>query len=232
MKGSVLMGGLLIAAGAMGVGLWYSMERAYYVEITDVEEVMAYGDAFPVQDYRGIDADTSPLKMRACFKVDWDYFPTDEYKDVATPLIAPKSFDCFDAKKVPEDAAAKNIMRDANHPLHTINVTPNNGDAPEAMLIDGQPIVAFSTDAKFYYACFQTGMSFGLLTETYEISDDAMPAKPLGEMACYDQEQIAQDVASGEALSLVGQRNIIDGIDRIIAVYPDGRAFAWHQKAQ
>jgi len=133
---------------------------------------------------------------------------------------------------VPEDAAAKNIMRDANHPLHTINVTPNNGDAPEAMLIDGQPIVAFSTDAKFYYACFQTGMSFGLLTETYEISDDAMPAKPLGEMACYDQEQIAQDVASGEALSLVGQRNIIDGIDRIIAVYPDGRAFAWHQKAQ
>ncbi len=291
MKGSVLMGSMLVAAAAMGIGLWYSTEKAYYVEITDVEEVMAYGDAFPVSNYRGIDADTSPLKMRACFNVDWDYFPTDEFKNVATPLIAPKSFDCFDAKKigadlqsgdatailsdennpfgfntfiaqyadgnafmwrqmnacgkahfggdplpegcpVPEDAVAKNVMRDPENPLHTINLTPIAGGAVEPVLIDGQPIVAFSTDAKFYYACFQTPMSFGLLTETYEISDDALPAKPLGDMACYDQQKIAMDVASGEALSLVGERNIIEGIDRIIAVYPDGRAYAWHQEAQ
>ncbi len=291
MKGSVLMGGMLFAAAAMGIGLWYSAEKAYYVEVTDVAEVMAYGDAFPVANYRGIDADTSPLKMRACFNVDWDYYPTDEFKGVATPLIAPKSFDCFNAKKigadleagnatailsdenkpygfntfiaqypdgnafmwrqvnncgeahfsgdaipqgcpVPADAAAKNVMRDPDHALHDINLTPITGDAPESMLIEGQPIVAFSTDAKFYYACFQTPMSFGLLTETYEISDNALPAKPLGDMACYNQEKIAMDVASGEALSLVGQRNIVDGIDRIIAVYPDGRAFAWHQEAQ
>ena len=106
------------------------------------------------------------------------------------------------------------------------------GGAVEPALIKGQPVVAFSTDAKFYYACFQTSMSFGFLTETYVISDDATPAKPLGEMACYDQQKIAMDVASGEALSLVGERNIIEGIDRIIAVYPDGRAFAWHQEAQ
>ena len=285
------MGSMLVAAAAMGIGLWYSTEKAYYVEITDVEEVMAYGDAFPVKNYRGIDADTSPLKMRACFNVDWDYYPTDEFKDIATPLIAPKSFDCFDSKKigadlqagnasailsdenkpygfntfiaqypdgnafmwrqvnkcgtahfggdpipegcpVPADAIAKNVMRDPENPLHTINLTPITGGAVEPALIKGQPVVAFSTDAKFYYACFQTSMSFGFLTETYVISDDATPAKPLGEMACYDQQKIAMDVASGEALSLVGERNIIEGIDRIIAVYPDGRAFAWHQEAQ
>ena len=88
MKGSVLMGGMLFAAAAMGFGFWDSAEKAYYIDVSDVTEVMAYGDAFPVSNYRGIDADTSPLKMRGCFTVDWDYIPTDEYKDIATPLIA------------------------------------------------------------------------------------------------------------------------------------------------
>lgn len=114
------MSGLLLAAACAGVGLWYTTERAYYEEVTGVTEVMAYGDAFPVTNYRGIDADTSPLKMRACFNVDWDYFPTDEYKTIATPLIAPRKFDCFDARAIGEDLLAGNataILSDENKPF-------------------------------------------------------------------------------------------------------------------
>jgi len=133
---------------------------------------------------------------------------------------------------VPDEDAAKNLLRDPSAPLFDLKLTPNTGGAPEDMLLKAKPVAAYSTDAKFYFSCFETPMSLGLLTETYEVAEDALPQKPLTPMACFNAEQLAQDIASGDALSLVGQRNIIDGYDRIIAVYSDGRAFAWHQKAQ
>lgn len=34
---------------------------------------------------------------------------------------------------------------------------------------------------------------------------------------------------SGEALAFLGQRDFIYGIDRVVAVLPDGRGFVWHQ---
>ncbi len=118
-SGKILMSALLLFTVIFGAALWYFQTRAYYEEITGVTEVYAYGDAFPVSDYRGIDADTSPLKMRACFTVDWDYWPSDEFKDVATPLIAPDWFDCFDAAQITADlqaGAATAILADENMP--------------------------------------------------------------------------------------------------------------------
>jgi hypothetical protein len=83
-----------------GVALWWFQTRAYYEQIDGLTEVSAYGDAFEVSDYRSIDADTSPLKLRACFTVDWDYWPSDEYAQIAEPLQAPSWFDCFDAGQI------------------------------------------------------------------------------------------------------------------------------------
>ena len=258
MKGSALVGSLLFAALGMGAGLWYTIEKAYYVGVTDIKEISVTGINRPIKNYMGIDADTSPLKMRACFKVDWDYIETDEFRNFATPLIAPKSFDCFDAKKidtdlktgnasailanenipfgfntfiaqypdgkafmwrqvntcgkahfrgdplpegcpVPDDALAKNLMRDPKSSLHTINLMLIVDDKLEEILIDGLPISAFSTDAKFYYACFKTLLNFELLTKKYQASLDPLPSKPLGNMNCYDHEQILNDINNGLA---------------------------------
>ena len=46
---------------------------------------------------------------------------------------------------------------------------------------------------------------------------------------CFEPEQIAQDLAAGEAQAFVAAENELDGIDRIVAVYPDGRAYEWRQ---
>ena len=46
---------------------------------------------------------------------------------------------------------------------------------------------------------------------------------------CFAPERIAQDLASGEARAYVAAENELDGIDRIVAVYPDGRAYEWRQ---
>ena len=102
-SGKLVMKGLLVFCIIFGAGLWYFQNYAYYDEVTDVTEVTAYGDAFPIADYRGINADTSPLKLRACFTVDWDYFPSDEYKLVAEPLVAPAWFNCFNAEQITLD---------------------------------------------------------------------------------------------------------------------------------
>ena len=46
---------------------------------------------------------------------------------------------------------------------------------------------------------------------------------------CFDAARIGPDVADGPAVAFLSQREIAPGVDRVIAVYPDGRAFAWHQ---
>ncbi len=101
--GSLVVKGLIVFCIVFGAALWYYQNRAYYERVDGLTEVAAYGDAFPVSNYKGIDAETSPLKLRACFTVDWDYFPSDEFKLVAEPLVAPSWFDCFDAQQITLD---------------------------------------------------------------------------------------------------------------------------------
>ena len=106
MNGKIFISGLFAITVIFGASLWYYQTRAYYYDVTDVTEIYVNGDAFTVSDYRGIDADTSPLKMRACFTVDWDYWPTEEFGAIVKPLIAPPQFDCFDAKQIADDLAS------------------------------------------------------------------------------------------------------------------------------
>ncbi len=119
MNGKLFVSVLLAFCLVFGAALWWFQTRAFYQTVEGVTQVSAYGDAFPVSDYQGIDADTSPLKMRACFKVDWDYFPSDEYAEVAAPLNAPGWFDCFDHEQIGADiksGSATAILSDENMP--------------------------------------------------------------------------------------------------------------------
>lgn len=103
MIGKTVVKGLIVFCLVFGVGLWYAQTQAYYERTDGLTEVSAFGDPFPVSDYQGIDAETSPLKLRACFTVDWGYAPSDQYKLVAEPLVAPDWFDCFDAEQIQQD---------------------------------------------------------------------------------------------------------------------------------
>lgn len=72
--------------------------------------MIRYSDGQPetilLKNFRGIDADTSPLKFKACFKmVNSIPFLTETYEvyDDATPLRAPRWFDCFDVDAITDD---------------------------------------------------------------------------------------------------------------------------------
>jgi hypothetical protein len=94
---------LLAFTAVFAVALWYAQFHAFYEEI-GAEAVEIAGEPYPVEDFRGIDAGTSPLKLRACFVLpeapDAPPYPR------AEPLVAPGWFECFDARALAEALAA------------------------------------------------------------------------------------------------------------------------------
>jgi hypothetical protein len=101
MNGRTLMIGLLALAVIFGAGLWYAQVYAYYERVDGLAAVRIGGRDVAVSDYRGVDADTSPLKMRGCFRLDPAAVAAPP-APAPTPLIAPGWFDCFDAGAIGE----------------------------------------------------------------------------------------------------------------------------------
>ena len=144
--GKVAAVALLLSAVGAGGGIWYAQEYGYYDDIapdSPAAQVSLTTATGPVPlttvDFQGIDADSSPIRWRACFRLDGP-LPDDAtpYAE-ATPLIGPNWFDCFDAKR------------------------------------------------------------------------------------------IGADLESGAAAAYLGQSDIHPDVDRVLAVYPDGRVYGWHQ---
>jgi len=110
-----------------------------------------------------------------------------------------------------------------------IQLTSLVTDQPETILInDFQGIDANSSPLRFR-ACFTTPQSQAMLTETYVTYEDAVPLTGPGWFSCYNAVEIGSALETGDAIAFLSQRNIQDGVDRVIAVFPDGRAFVWHQ---
>jgi hypothetical protein len=102
---------LVISAIAAGFGMYYLQVHAFYEEIqaTAVEDVqltsLNTGLPEPIlyENFKGIDADSSPLRYRACFETSMSLaLLTETYEIYETPVPnnAPGWFDCFDASAV------------------------------------------------------------------------------------------------------------------------------------
>jgi hypothetical protein len=63
----------------------------------------------------------------------------------------------------------------------------------------------------------------------FALYPNARPLVAPGWFDCFDAATIGGDLQSGRAVAVLGEENVTYGIDRVIALYPDGRAFAWHQ---
>jgi hypothetical protein len=117
----------------------------------------------------------------------------------------------------------------ATDPAAQIRLVSIASGEPEAIIAeDFQGIDATSSPLRFR-ACFDTPMSLAMLTETYVAAEDAVPLTGPRWFGCYDAQAIGEALERGEALAFLSEHDIRPGIDRIVAVFPDGRAFAWHQ---
>lgn len=46
---------------------------------------------------------------------------------------------------------------------------------------------------------------------------------------CFDHGRITADLESGAARAVLGEAEIRPDVDRVLAIYPDGRVYGWHQ---
>jgi len=106
MSGKLFISILLVFVAVFGAALWYFQLYAYYEDVTGLETVEVQGVAVPVSDYRGVDAETSPNKLRGCFTVDPAAFDAVPLAETPEPLVAPPALDCFDAEQIARDLEA------------------------------------------------------------------------------------------------------------------------------
>ncbi|MDQ2093510.1 DUF6446 family protein [Rhodalgimonas zhirmunskyi] len=101
--------------------------------------------------------------------------------------------------------------------------------APEPILYEDFRAIDANSSPIRYRACFTTAQSIPMLTETYEPYERAEPLVGPSWFDCFDAEAIGTALERGEALAFLGQENVQYGIDRVVAIFPDGRGYAWHQ---
>ena len=114
-------------------------------------------------------------------------------------------------------------------PGEEIRLVPLASDQPEPILAEAvQGIDAASSPIKFR-ACFSTPLSLATLTETYRDYPGAEPLVAPSGFDCFDADAIGRALETGEALAFLSEPNIHPGVDRVVAVFADGRAYAWQQ---
>jgi hypothetical protein len=106
MRGKPLMIGLLAFTAVFAAALVYFQFFAFYQRTTSFDGLAVAGAPVPVSDWEGIDAASSPLKLRGCFRTDPAAFAAAEPAPDAEPLLPPFWFDCFDARALSQDLAA------------------------------------------------------------------------------------------------------------------------------
>lgn len=75
-------------------------------------------------------------------------------------------------------------------------------------------------------ACFRLTAPLPAAAEAFAKPE---PSYAPGWFDCFDADQIGADLESGAAKAYLSQPEIRPDVDRVIAVYPDGRAYGWHQ---
>lgn len=120
-------------------------------------------------------------------------------------------------EEVPQTEAAQVML------TSVVSGVPEAIDAQNAQAIDAQ-----SSPIR-YRACFETTSSVAMLTETFVVTDKAVPLVAPSWFDCFNAETLGDDLDSGAAIAFMGQEHIEYGIDRMVAIYPDGRGYAWNQ---
>lgn len=116
MNGKIVGLAILISAGIAGAALYYLQVYGFYEEATaEVQEVRLMSlasqspEAIEAAGITAIDAESSPIRFRACFTTPASLAMLSEtyvLLDRATPRNAPDWFDCFDAASIGAELGA------------------------------------------------------------------------------------------------------------------------------
>lgn len=110
MKGKFVVAAIVISAAIAGAALYYLQIYGFYTDVDAPEQGVSLvslsdgaPETIPTVAFQGIDADSSPIRYRACFTTTLSLaLLTETYQPMpdATPRNAPGWFDCFDAEDI------------------------------------------------------------------------------------------------------------------------------------
>lgn len=80
-----------------------------------------------------------------------------------------------------------------------------------------------------FRSCFMLRLGRDDVAASYEPYADADPLIAPAWFDCYDAGLLGEALESGAATAWLGRRDVVWGFDRVIALFPDGRAFGWNQ---
>ncbi|MEL6104123.1 MAG: DUF6446 family protein [Pseudomonadota bacterium] len=114
MSGKIIGVFILLSALIAGLALYYLQVYGFYeeveaAEISLVSVVSNEPEALLVENLQAIDADSSPIRFRACFTTPTSLATMTEtfvLLDDVTPRNAPDWFDCFDAEAIAAELAS------------------------------------------------------------------------------------------------------------------------------
>lgn len=110
-----------------------------------------------------------------------------------------------------------------------VQLTTLAGGRPEPILSENFRAIDSDSSPLRYRACFTTPMSEAMLTETYTPYDDPIPNTAPGWFDCFDARAIGAALEEDRASAYLGTFNITYGFDRVVAIFPDGTGYVWHQ---
>lgn len=109
-----------------------------------------------------------------------------------------------------------------------VHLTSLAGFAEPVVYDQFQAIDADSSPLR-YRACFRTQMSQAMLTETFQLYENPTPLTTASWFDCYDPAAIDRALNDGTATAYLSRANFTYGIDRVAAIFDDGRGMVWHQ---
>lgn len=111
-----IVGSAVIAAGVVaGAALYYLQVYRFYDRVSAPEPVSLVSvvserpEPIPYADFTAIDAESSPIRYRACFTTELSFALLSETYvglDAPDPRNAPHWFDCFDAEAIAAEIKA------------------------------------------------------------------------------------------------------------------------------
>ena len=93
---------------------------------------------------------------------------------------------------------------------------------------DFEGIDAASSPLRFR-GCFQLDAVGLAIVGQGQPHPDPTPLVAPDWFSCFDAGALTAALATGEAVAVLSVHEVHRGIDRVIAAFPDGRGYAWHQ---
>jgi hypothetical protein len=113
--------------------------------------------------------------------------------------------------------------------LETLPVTLSDGETVNLQLVGAEAIDADTSPLRFR-ACLSVGADIAARLVAQGVpAEEPTPLIAPDWFGCFDAAAIGAALEAGAAQAIVSQTEVRPGADRIMAVYPDGRVYVWHQ---